>query len=232
MTASENTVKDDSLKSPGMTPEIPDLCEGDYTELGRYFQENAAEKTPVSWLVLRRLPEKALLISSYALDCRPFEDWGSGKWKLSRIREWLNGAFIRETFSASERKMILPGRQGVTVNPDFFMSDRDSCRSRIFLLSLEEAKTLFHSPRDRQCRPTPYALKRGVRISSDTKFGGSGYCWWWLRSRGGAVSQAAFIDAYGMPDYAGSSITSRFLGVRPALWLRIPGITLEQGDPL
>ena len=48
MTASENTVKDDSLKSPGMTPEIPDLREGDYTELGRYFQENAAEKTPAA----------------------------------------------------------------------------------------------------------------------------------------------------------------------------------------
>ena len=52
------------------------LTEGEEVEFGRYEQDNVLEngKEAIEWLVVDVQPEKALLVSQYGLDCKPYND--------------------------------------------------------------------------------------------------------------------------------------------------------------
>ena len=193
--------------------------EGTYVELGRYYQESPREKSPVSWLVLKRLPGKALLLSRCVLDCHMVGE-GCSYWKGSDIRSWLNSAFSQEMFIEEERKRMCYTALEYNGNPEYENSGGRSCRNRVFLLNYREIMEYLPRPESRKCQPTPYARLKGVQVSADESFGGRGYCWWWLRNIGADYYHAMFVHAYGFPDAAGSRGDTRYLGVRPALWLK------------
>ena len=95
----------------------------------------------------------------------------------------------------------------------------DGTDDRIFLLSIDEAKSLFANDKDRAINPTIYALKNGVYASTSDNWW-KWNTWWWLRSRGGNGYRAANVGCDG--DVCYGYYVCNFGGcVRPACLLAI-----------
>ena len=84
---------------------------GDVVTVGAYEQDNNKNngKEPIEWIVVTKLPGKALVVSKYVLERMPFEDndeVNAVKYPDSTVRAWLNGDFYEEAFSDAEKAMI------------------------------------------------------------------------------------------------------------------------------
>ncbi len=134
-------------------PIPPFRMEGEYILFGNYWQgaDQKSGKSPIEWRILDRNDREMLLISRYELDCVPFDDRYSDNntWKGSKLRRWLNGSFMKESFTAAEQEWIT-----LSHVENFHGGDTED---RIFILSIEEAKTYFRNGEDRKCSPTPFA---------------------------------------------------------------------------
>ncbi|MDO5295585.1 MAG: DUF6273 domain-containing protein [bacterium] len=109
------------------------------------------------WLVLRKSGDNALLITKDCVDQRAFHtDQSTNSWARCSLRQYLNGEFLKKHFSAKDRTRILKTK----------LSDV-GCEDTLFLLSVDEAGSLFASGK--------------ARIAN---YKDNGACWWWLRSPG------------------------------------------------
>ena len=182
---------------------------GDRFEFGRYPQGADVEVKSVTWRVLQREKDYLLVIAEQGLDCKPYnEDFCDITWADCSLRRWLNADFYNRAFNEQERALILPARIANNAGP--------ATEDRVFLLSLDEAESLFASDSARQAVPTDFAVKNGAYTSDSYKIGGSGCCWWRLRSRGWNDDGAAdVIDAGGVSDIGGS-VSCGSGAVRPA----------------
>ena len=176
-------------------PEFERANVGDYVEFGRYPQTAKGEVQPVEWRVLARKDNKALVISRYGLDIRPF-DPESNDWSKSEIRKWLNGEFYNSTFSGDEKARIKSFNQ-----------------DKVFLLSRKEAEKYFADDDARRCKPTAYAKAKGADVYE-------GCCYWWLRSPDPDDSDdVCYVDESGDIDY--EIVDFYDYCVRPALWINL-----------
>ena len=219
---------------------------GDYITFGRYEQDNDSSNGTegIEWRVLDKATADSngrnciLVISRYALDCRPYneqevydiyghkynEDYEDVTWETCDIREWLNNEFYNEAFSEAERNQIFNINNN---NPDasFYMGTwggkgGNATSDKIFLLSYEQAEGLFENSTDRECYPTDYAMWNSVFV------GKGHYCNWWLRSPGPNNRYALIVKVDGELDYKGIDLGSKHssgenCGVRPALWIYV-----------
>lgn len=193
---------------------IPNV--GDIVNFGTYKPgANALLKgKEIEWIVLDVQEDKALLISKYGLDVKPYNgDKIDIDWENCTLRKWLNNDFINVAFSTEERKRIVPTRVINDDNPDYPAKGGNDTEDYIFCLSLAEANHYFDSSADKICDPTEYAIARDVLTS------GIGSCWWWLRSPGAHSTDAAFVHYDGVSNSSGRSINSDHVAVRPALWV-------------
>ena len=176
---------------------------GDCFKFGRYPQGQNGEIEPIIWRVLKRNSDSLLVISEKALDAKPYnEEYVKVTWADCTLRRWLNKEFMNKAFSERERSLIKTVNISNNAGP--------STKDRVFLLSVDEAQSLFTSYDDRKCESTDYAVKNGAYTYI-------GSAWWWLRSRGSNSYDAAsvydgFIN-YGVFRDGGS--------VRPAFRLAI-----------
>jgi len=191
---------------------------GSIVNFGHYEQDNdfnnGAES--IEWLVLDVQEGKSLLISKYALDCRPYHtDPINITWENSSVRNWLKEYFLKTAFSPEEQNMI-PTSQ---INNDrsqgrnnSFVSGGNDTEDQVFLLSYADAVSYFSSNDARACEPTEYAKANGVNTN------GSGKCWWWLRSPGKYDMYASYVSVGGA---TGSyyDVSAEKGGVRPVLWV-------------
>lgn len=82
----------------------------------------------------------------------------------------------------------------------------------MFLLSVDEVKSLFADNDDRETKPTAYAIKNGAH---------NGNAFWWLRSRGDGGSDAAVVYDVGGVNYFGRGVYIIGGSVRPAFRIAI-----------
>lgn len=184
---------------------------GKYIKMGSYPQTATGQIQPIEWIILSQEGNKMLLLSKYGLDVKPFESFNNrqypidsaNNWEYSEIRQWLNNDFYNQAFTEQEKKHITD-----------FKGDN------VFLLSSEEAETgiykYFQCDRDRQCKPTEYAVANGAYYK--------GNCIWWLRSATTNPSYfgARKVDAIGFDgDWRNLSPTADDVAVRPALWINL-----------
>ena len=84
---------------------------GDIVTFGRYPQTaEGTDQTPIEWIVLDydEKENKALLLSKYGLDVKPYNtEWTGITWEKCTLRTWLNGEFLNKAFSAGEQSAIL-----------------------------------------------------------------------------------------------------------------------------
>jgi len=167
---------------------------GDIITFGHYEQDNNISngKEAIEWRVLDIKGDKLLVISSYVLENKPFHSTldRDVTWDRCSLREWLNGIFYNEAFSANEKSKILTTnvKAESSINELSLANGRSGTGSpvgsdtkdKIFLLSIKEARKYFvgeiiskagwanYVPQtyclDRACQPTKYAVNQGAEI--------------------------------------------------------------------
>ncbi len=204
---------------PAVTPApIPEnLAEGDVITFGTYEQDNDRTNgpEPVEWQVLAAEDDRVLLISKYALDAQPYNtNWLRKTWESCSLRKWLNGDFYNSAFSPAEQERIL---SVINVNPDHpitrIKGGKDT-EDRIFLLTIDEANTRFHTDDARRCRATEYAKANGTYVNEY-----HGDSWYWLRSRGATSKTASLVLFSGYVNTVGYGVNNGGGYVRPVMWL-------------
>ena len=202
---------------------------GSTIKLGSCEQDNkkANGKEVIEWIVLdKQAGGKLLLVSKYALDCKPFNSssTSSGNWKTSTVRKWLNGSFYKNAFKANEKNMI----QKVSLkNSEYLSSKVYTTKDRLFLLDLKEVKKYYAADKSRttgynipyyskklSCKPTKYARAKGA-IPTWAK--GETYCQWILRTTLGDDVLFAKEDSVHY-DMNPSSLAE---AIRPAMWINL-----------
>ena len=121
---------------------------GHYVSFGKYEQDNNTSngKEKIEWLVLEVKDGKALVISKYALDCKPYNTSSTNvTWETCSLRNWLNNDFINSAFSATEKTMIPSVKVSADKNPDYSTSSGKATQDRLFLLSVKEMNKYLSS---------------------------------------------------------------------------------------
>ncbi|MDR0848872.1 MAG: DUF6273 domain-containing protein [Propionibacteriaceae bacterium] len=101
--------------------------------LDREIENLYRQSEPIDWqlLCLDEDSGRALAISTQSVARRAFDTGGSGDWRRSSLRSWLNGKFFA-SLPAHVRSRVLE-------------APIDGARDRVFLLSVDEAKVYFGS---------------------------------------------------------------------------------------
>ena len=216
---------------------------GNLVTFGHYEQDadesNGPE--PIEWIVLDVQDGKALLLSKYGLDTKPYNTKFVGvTWETCTMRAWLNGAFLNAAFAEKEKSSILltevdnskaQGFDWTTVGAPVSADGGNNTQDKIFLLSWAEAEKYLETavwdsdnpdkvyPKA-QAAPTEYAIRNGAYKSNSNKTAeGDAAGWWWLRSPGGHKSCAADVDSDGsLDDHYVDDVDGC---VRPAFWLNL-----------
>ena len=214
---------------------------GEYITFGHYEQDNNTGngKEPIDWLVLEVRGDRALLISRYGLDCKPYNTNNADvTWEKCSLRKWLNETFLNNAFSVKEQTAIVltPVDNGVGQGFDWTTiggektGGGNNTEDRVFLLSCTEANkylgVTWENADNMKSRmsPTTYALQGRAHINSayETEDGAAAG-WWWLRSPGYRQYFTAVISTDGSLDYG--SVDNAGVCVRPAMWVKLdPGI--------
>ncbi len=195
---------------------------GSQVEFGHYEQDNDLSNgmEPIQWLILDRIGDQLLLLSSSALEAKPYhtESFAAVTWEESTLREWLNGYFYTTAFDQAEQKTIPAVRNQ---NPDQSAVGTEGgadTLDRVFLLSEAEAKIYFGNEIDQDtigtARATQFVSHQDIETDEE------GRVCWWLRSPGVYPYSAQFVDQDGKIYLSGAytDIDYQF-AVRPALWL-------------
>lgn len=207
---------------------------GDYVFFGSYEQDNDTSNgaEDIEWLVLTVEDGKALVISKYALDCKPYNTdrdvtWDTDvTWESCSLREWLNSNFINVAFSDDEKELIPTVTVYADKNPESSRDSGNATQDQVFLLSISEANKYFNSNSARQCEVTDYAFANGI---ADGELGNALYvrsagcnCFWWLRTRGAIACCAAYVNDRGSTSEQGCyAYNNGDIAVRPAMWINL-----------
>ncbi len=207
---------------------------GGYVTFGSYEQDNNTSngKEPIEWLVLDydAKNNRALLLSRYGLDARPYnKERKNITWEECTLRTWLNSEFMSTAFSNTEQGAILTTAVDNSKSQGSSRWDTNggnNTQDKIFLLSYSEANiylgVTYEDSNNMKSRtsPTAYALQAGA-WTSDSKETADGAAagWWWLRSPGNYQLPAAYVK------YDGSLSINYVYDdsgcVRPALWINL-----------
>ena len=199
---------------PMPTPKLPMV--GEIVTFGSYEQDNNLSngKETIVWRVLAVKGDKALLISYYNLDCKPYNTHITNiTWRTSSILMWLNTEFIDAAFSKEQSNAILMSEMDIEKSIGDGISRNKSTVAKVFILSDTEAEQLFAGDADRIAYTTSYAKDNGAKTL------GSGEGWYWLRSTGYGTGKATCVSYGGSIYYYGLDMNDDETAVRPALWV-------------
>ena len=160
----------------------------------------------LDWLVINVHDNKALILSDKILEDRIYHSSREEiTWEQSTLRQYLNGAFYENTFTATEKEFIIE----TTLKTE----ESNDTNDKVFLLSIDEINTYMGDEAHINIRNARIATHIVLERTSD----------WWLRSPcPSRTDSAATVDG---GDYYGGLINSSWFdssrGVRPALWLSI-----------
>ncbi len=208
---------------------------GDVIPFGHYEQDNNLDNgpEPIEWIVLDVQGGKALLLSNYGLDVKPYSpdamfitpEGVDSTWEKCSMRAWLNNDFLNNAFSMEEQ-IAIPNTtvdnsaaQGYS---EWNTDGGNNTEDKIFLLSYTEANRYlgvkyweddFGNNMKSRVVPTEYARKNNALLSNTNET----TRWWWLRSPGDYQGYAAIVNNYGSLDSIEAYYDTGV--VRPALWL-------------
>ncbi len=188
-----------------------------------------------SWRVLDIQDNKALIITEYIIDQRPYHDaYTDITWADCYLRKYLNGEFLSK-FNTADQARIIPVLNRNPDNQWYGSKGGADTWDSVFLLSIEEvvckyfgdSSTKLYNPGKKQRywfeRKDENNIKRQAKLVFN-----KGNCWWWLRSPGRVSVKAAYIHGDGNIGIQGNNVLKGNIsdgrctgGVRPALWLKL-----------
>lgn len=165
--------------------------------VGKTVAYGRFEGAPICWRVLAAQGNLQLLLAETVLTEQPYHhQYLDADWRTCSLRRWLNQKFFMEAFSFEERTRIVNTRVENPANPRYHTNGGGRTVDKLFLLSLEEADTLFAGDEERNVGR-----------------------WWWLRSPGCNLLSAASVYTDGSIYDNGINLDCADGGVRPAMWL-------------
>ncbi len=214
------TFKDSQEQAKEIIKAHPQVAQiGDIVYFGNYEQDNrtANGKEEIEWRVLEKDADgNVLVVSRYALDCRRYHNSvAQVTWEECDLRKWLNNDFYSTAFTDEQKKIIKTTTVENRDNADYYTSGGNDTEDRVFLLSIDEAKTFLPSTIDRVCLATHYAESQGSQLEGVTKA-----CRWWLRSPGSTLYSASYVKIDGFILQLGTPVSLEKLSVRPAMWVK------------
>lgn len=183
---------------------------------------------PIEWLVLDTDGTHALLITSYGLEAKAFNDYDTSViWTECSLRKWLNGTFFDSAFSAAEQGLIEESYCEADKNPGFeYSNSSGSSWDKVFILSATEANYYFKNLLNvKSCYPTTAAKQNGAFVNKS-----NGSCCWWLRTPGSQSNYACCIssNATNYVNYKGNDVRDRDNCVRPAMWVTLNTVSEDK----
>lgn len=230
----DSTQTADSTQSPADLPytvTTPDKAKvGDVIVFGTYEQDGntANGKEPLEWLVLASKDNSLLLVTLYGIEHMQFHSsLEKVTWETSALRKWLNNDFIQIAFSTAESDAIKKTTVVAEKNPEYPNSPAgNDTEDKVFILSIQEAESLFTDNNSRKCSPTEAAIaaEPGAfsRMSSKAWYAKQSYgCSWWLRSPGMYKDlYVSYVGKYGNITGGGQvNMSGTDFCVRPAMWI-------------
>ena len=208
---------------------------GDTVAFGNYEQDRntANGREPIAWTVLAVEGSNALLITSYAIEERPFNSPKEDvTWATSSLRSWLNNGFIAEAFSASEQNALVTTRVHTEDNPNYkapaTQDQGPDTEDRVFILSVQEALNYFPDNASRRALATAYTKSRGnTYVDPD-----NGCSWWWLRTKGIKECTATNVNPGGDVNDETARVESDYGTVRPVIWVDLTLAALTPASPV
>lgn len=188
------------------------VCRGQgLVEFGSYPFEADGTKRPVQWVILKQDKKKALLLSAYGLDAKPYnKEYKDITWEDCTLRKWLNEEFFNSAFNAEEQQRVITTKVKNADNTFYNTPGGNDTEDKVFLLSISEAEKYLPTDLQRHVVPTPYVRQGAFRVN----------CWWWLRSPGNFPINAASVDNGGDIHGYGYDILHDY-AVCPALWVNL-----------
>lgn len=188
---------------------------GDFISLGLQNQES------LSWIILNKdeANHRVMIQSRYAKIERPYHTKCEAvTWAESTIRSWLNGYGKSENkqsqdytsnnfmnaFTSEERARILSVQIVNANNPEYGTPGGVNTNDKVFLLSIDEVKTLLGTTKKDICSKIDCAIY---------------YHNWWLRSPGKNAKTAAYVRYDGTLETDGDSVCNDNRYLRPAMWI-------------
>ena len=205
---------------------------GNTVRFGAYPQgESGGDRTPIEWTVLDVQGGRALLISRYGLDVKPYHtEYAEVTWAECSLRAWLNSGFLDTAFSEKERAGIpvTDVDNGTGQGYGNWRYDGAGTQDRVFLLSFAEAQKYYAvRPYDKsgsgeneaaRAAATPYAVWRGGYAAKEFRTAENrNATTWWLRSPGSTKYDAAIILGEGSLNFR--EAVNANVCVRPAIWV-------------
>lgn len=139
---------------------------GEYIAFGHYEQDNSVNngKEALEWLVLDVQDDKALLVSRYVVDTKPFFFHSQEtNWEDSGLRKWMNGAFFYTAFNEAERNEVILSTLSNDTDWKGNSVDGNDTLDSVFCLSAEEVQRyLPYGSDDRETIATEYAMDLGI----------------------------------------------------------------------
>ncbi|MBR1454014.1 MAG: hypothetical protein IJ593_05165, partial [Lachnospiraceae bacterium] len=187
---------------------------------------------PIKWRRLSYTDTEALYVADKILDNVSYHAaGGSITWAGSGIHTWLNdtsvNGFIGKAFTTNQ----LDDADGIVLEKTITTTDSADTNDKAFLLSKDEAQTLFADNNSRRASGTEYAKTKsngGPTLEID-----HGNSPWWLRSRGTAGEDyAVHVRAYGLVGIyePGCIVNSQTQGARPAIYINLESPLYKTSD--
>ena len=217
---------------------------GNIVTFGHYEQDNNLINgtEPIEWSVLEIdvINNRALLISRYALDARPYNRRDADvTWETCSLRNWLNQDFYNAAFSNAEQEMILITDVDNSENQGYSAWSTDggnNTEDKVFLLSYAEALRYYdvtwenlQNMRSRVA-PTEFAIHNYAWTLDDRTSDGMLSGFWWRRSPGGKQNYAAGVNTDGSLCYP--TVFNGCATVRPVIWVNLGFNTYTPDEPI
>ncbi len=210
------------------TVSLQEAQPGTLVTLGHYEQDcnmsNGAEE--ILWQVMERNGDELTLMSLYCLDAAPYNvEYADVTWETSTIRAYLNNDFYSAVFSAEEQEMILTTTVVNSDNPVYGTPGGNDTQDKVYLLSLAEVQKYWNIDGNIEtvydqlyAQATDYCVAQGVRLEIE----GVSRPWWWLRSIGGASTQACEVGSDGYFSFNGGAVSDTDHAIRPVIHVKVP----------
>ncbi|MGN0529113.1 MAG: DUF6273 domain-containing protein [Eubacterium sp.] len=207
-------------------------CEGETIEIGKYnikdsefdpeTGEDVLEKSEITWIVVKKEDDRALLVSREVLASMPYkkskDEPKSTSWKESTVRKWLNDDFYDEAFSKKEKKRILTTDVSNS-DPYKYATPGADTQDKIFLLSKKELDEYMTDKDWMKAKETEYLREKngdeGFLSNNPQKYR------WWTRDVCLDTTKAVYVKTNGSVKDEGSNTNNEYMGVRPAMWISI-----------
>lgn len=201
-------VTDDMVPAPAPVEFVNDFSVGGKVTFGNYMGED------ITWLVLDEKDGNYLVMSEMAVTGIGYNaDGDNCTWENSSLRGWLNTVFYDMAFSHDQQTHILTTTVMPEENPFSPVTDQgNSTEDKIYILSINEARTYFANRDGMECHPMTNALSWEVIQNMD------GTCLWWLRNSGQFQNYASFVGDHGAISERGYYVETIY-GVRPVMWV-------------